>query len=109
VAGADGGVVLSADGGRRFQAVTPSSPAATADFVAATDVRVWLVMRGQVQTRPVGQGSWVSLSGPTDQALAAIVPLAGSRLIARLADGGIRCSSDAGTSWAARCAREPSP
>jgi hypothetical protein len=108
VAGASGGVVLSADGGRSFQAVTPSSPATIADFVAATDARVWLVMRGQVQTRPVGQGDWAALSGPTDQALAAIVPLAGTRLIARLADGGIRCTSDAGTSWAARCAGAPS-
>lgn len=98
---AGGRILLSTDGGHVFNDIS-SAAAAGVDALAATVDAVWRVGTSTVDARSIqAAGVWTHV--PVDHAVAAIIPLSSSRVLAQLADGGVLCSDDDGTSWAERC------
>jgi len=94
-------VLLSTDGGHAFEDVSPTAVAGV-QALSATGDAVWRVSTSAVDARSIDTaGVWTHVH--VDQAVAAIIPLSSRRILAQLADGGILCSDDGGTSWAERC------
>jgi len=102
VAAAGPDLLASSDGGRHFRALAaPRSGARTIDTLATTPTAAWLVRDGQLQVE--GITSTGSATIPLAIAVRAVVPLTGSRVLGELADGGLLCSADGGTTWERRC------
>jgi len=103
VASSDGRVVVSRDSGSTFEDVTPPSVTATTVTAAlgASPGALWSVVQGSTATvLRRDSGGWHALVHDGVKSLAV---LSDQRVIALLGNGGLLCTANGGTSWAARC------
>jgi len=102
----------SADGGASFSTVaTPWFGSYLADLALGAGGELFAAVESAhgnasdgLYTSSDGGTSWTKVaSGALSDRGITAVDVAGSRVFAALAGGGVACSSDLGTSWAARC------
>jgi hypothetical protein len=103
------GVSVSRDGGQTFQTPPFAAPVVSVQSVAAVGARVWAIIQHGTTVALVwvstAGGSWTDVT-ESDSGLSrsgAIVAIAGGPVLDLLRGRGLRCTTDGGLTWAARC------
>ena len=109
-----GALFISRDRGASFSRVTTPWSGQMNDLAAAGNGNVFVALQG---SGPDSAGdiyassddglSWIRVDAPLLTSGVTAVRVVGSRVLATLLGGGVACSADGGTTWAARCPVPP--